>query len=121
MIRLLTFILLTFTLTYAGSVYEKGKNLYKQKGCGNCHGVRLEGMHNYPYLANRAKGFLKYKLKRFRAQKADNQQQEMMISFAMNLSDEEIDALTTYMNKYVSESTKETYDYSFSREGDGGS
>jgi len=121
MIRLLTFILLTFTLTYAESNYEKGKNLYKEKGCGNCHGVRLEGMHRYPYLANRAKGFLTYKLKRFRSRQADNQQQEMMIPFAMGLSDQDIEALTTYMNEYVDESANESYDYSFSREGDGGS
>ena len=119
------FYIITLTLFLSlllnANSYEKGKNLYKQKGCGSCHGVRLEGMHMYPYLANRAKGFLTYKLKRFRAQEADNQQQEMMIPFAKNLSDEEIDALTTYMNKYVDESIGESYDDSYEVHGDGGS
>ncbi|WP_373072569.1 cytochrome c [Sulfurimonas sp.] len=119
--RFFLLIFLTFLTLNADSVYEKGKNLYKEKGCGSCHGLKLEGMHRYPYLANRAKGFLTYKLKRFRSQNADNQQQEMMIPFAMNLSDEQIEALTTYMNKYVDESSNGRYDDSFYQEGDGGS
>ena len=101
--------------------YEQGKNLYKEKGCGGCHGVKLEGMHRYPYLANRQKGFLTYKLKRFRSRKADNQQQEMMIPFAMNLSDVEIENLTTYMYNYVEDKNVQSYDDSFEIHGDGGS
>lgn len=119
--RFLFGIFFIFLILDASDIYETGKNLYKEKGCGSCHGTRLEGMHRYPFLANRAKGFLTYKLKRFRAQNADNQQQEMMIPFAMNLSDEDIDALTTYMNEYVDESTNGRYDDSFYQEGDGGS
>ena len=119
--RFLLTIFFIFLTLDADAVYEKGKALYKQTGCGNCHGTRLEGMHRYPFLANRAKGFLSYKLKRFRSQQADNQQQEMMIPFAINLSDEDIDALTTYMNKYVDESVNGSYDDSFYQEGDGGS
>lgn len=119
--RFLLLIFLIFLTANADTIYEKGKKLYKQKGCGGCHGTRLEGMHLYPYLANRAKGFLTYKLKRFRSREADNQQQEMMIPFAMNLSDEEIDYLTTYMNEYVDESSNGRYDDSFYQEGDGGS
>jgi len=120
-LRFLLLTFLTFLTLNADTVYEKGKRLYKQKGCGGCHGTKLEGMHRYPYLANRAKGFLTYKLKRFRSREADNQQQEMMIPFAMNLSDDEIDALTIYMNEYVDETSTKRYDDSFYQEGDGGS
>lgn len=119
--RFILLLFLTFLILDADSLYEKGEKIYKQKGCGSCHGVRLEGMHRYPYLANRAKGFLIYKLKRFRSRKADNQQQEMMIPFAKDLSDKDIEALGTYMNEYVDKSAEKSYDYSFSREGDGGS
>ena len=119
--RFLLLIFLTFFTLDADVTYENGKKLYKQKGCSGCHGVKLEGMHLYPYLANRAKGFLTYKLKRFRAQEADNQQQEMMIPFAKNLSDKDINALTTYMNQYIDDSVSERYDDSYYREGDGGS
>lgn len=112
-------ILLQLTI-YADS-YEKGKNIYKQKACGACHGTKLEGMNRYPYLANRSKGFLSYKLKRFRSQESDTQQQEMMIPFAMGLSDEEIEHLTTYMYDYVEEENTKSYDDSFEVHGDGGS
>jgi len=120
-LRFLLTLFFTFFILNADTVYENGKKLYKQKACGGCHGTRLEGMHRYPYLANRAKGFLTYKLKRFRSRQADNQQQEMMIPFAMGLSDEEIDSITTYIYEYVDESSRKRYDDSFYQEGDGGS
>ena len=105
----------------SASSYENGESLYKEKGCGGCHGVRLEGMHRYPYLANRQKGFLTYKLKRFRSREADNQQQEMMIPFAMNLSDTEIENLANYMYNYIEDKNTQSYDDSFEVHGDGGS
>ena len=112
---------LFLSLHLNASSYEKGKNLYKQKGCGACHGTKLEGMNKYPYLANRSKGFLTYKLKGFRSQESFNQQQEMMIPFAIGLSDEDIEYLTTYMYKYVEEKNTKSYDDSFEVHGDGGS
>jgi len=105
----------------AKTSYEKGKELYLSKACYACHGHKLEGIHNYPYLANRAKGFLSYKLKYFRSRKADTQRQEMMIDFALGLSDEDIDNLTTYFNDYVEDNLKERYDDSYRVHGDGGS
>ncbi|MDD2789181.1 MAG: cytochrome c [Sulfurimonas sp.] len=112
---------LIFFLAHAQTPYEKGKELYMQKGCYSCHGNNLEGLHRYPKLANRAKGFLSYKLNRFRDKISDNQQQEMMIAFAVGLSDTDIDALTSYMQEYVEEKKGKRYDTSFSLEGDGGS
>ncbi|WP_345977636.1 cytochrome c [Sulfurimonas sp. HSL3-7] len=100
--------------------YNAGKVLYFEKGCNGCHGTKAEGMTNYPALANRAKGFLAYKLRRFRSEISDKQIQEMMIPFAKGLSDKEIDQLTTFLNEYVDEQT-ERYDIEFTTEGDGGS
>jgi len=110
-----------FLFAHAQTPYEKGKVLYMEKGCYSCHGNQLEGLHRYPKLSNRAKGFLSYKLKRFRDKISDNQQQEMMIAFAVGLSDAEIDALTTYMQEFVEEKQGKRYDTSFLLEGDGGS
>ena len=62
-----------------------------------------------------------YKLKHFRSGKADTQQQEMMITFAKDLSDEDIENITTYMYEYVEDEMAERYDDSFHAEGDGGS
>jgi len=92
-----------------------------QKGCYSCHGTRLEGLNMYPYLANRSKGYMTYKLKRFRSKISDNQQQEMMIPFAVKLSDEDIDNLTNYMYEYVEETNEKRYDDSYETYGDGGS
>ena len=117
------FILFFLLITYihADSSYEKGEKLYLKKACYSCHGNRLEGMHQYPSLANRAKGYMSYRLKRFRSRLADTQQQEMMITFAADLSDEDIDNLTTYMYEYVEDKNTEQYDDSFQVSGDGGS
>ena len=119
--RLIILIFLTFSFVDASSSYDKGKKLYMEKACFSCHGSKAEGMHKYPALANRAKGFLTYKLKRFRDKLSDNQQQEMMIAFATSLSDADIDALTTFMTDFVDEENAESYDDSFETWGDGGS
>lgn len=105
----------------AKSAYERGKEIYIKNGCGNCHGRKLEGMHEYPYLANRAKGYMSYKLNRFRSRLSDNQQQEMMIPFAQDLSNEDIEDLTVYMNEYVDEKNEKRYDDKYEIHGDGGS
>ena len=116
---LLLFILLSFS--NAKTPYELGKTLYMEKSCYTCHGMNAEGMHRYPRLANRAKGFLSYKLNRFRSKQSDNQQQEMMIPFAVGLSDKDIDYLTTFFTEFVAEENSEKYDDSYNTWGDGGS
>ncbi|MGB5965604.1 MAG: c-type cytochrome [Sulfurimonadaceae bacterium] len=119
--RILVLVFIAFTTLFAMSAeYEAGKNLYFEKGCNGCHGTKAEGMNTYPALANRAKGFLTYKLKRFRSEISDKQIQEMMIPFAMGLSDTEIEQLTTFLYDYVDEQT-EKYDIDYTTEGDGGS
>ena len=112
---------LIITLAYAKTPYELGKRLYLQKECYSCHGHKAEGMHTYPALANRAKGYMAYKLKRFRSKLSDNQQQEMMIPFAVGLSDEDIENLTTFMYDFVDDDSGERYDDSYQVSGDGGS
>jgi cytochrome c553 len=120
-LRIFPFIFLAFTSLFAASSdYEEGKVLYFEKGCNGCHGTKAEGMNTYPALANRAKGFMAYKLKRFRSEISDKQIQEMMIPFAMGLSDTDIEQLTTFLNEYVDEQS-ERYDIEFRTEGDGGS
>lgn len=112
---------LLLSLSMAQTPYEAGKKIYIQKGCYSCHGNNLEGLHKYPHLANRAKGYMSYKLKYFRSNKADTQQQEMMIAYASGLSDADIDNLTTYMYEFVKDESGERYDDSFKTSGDGGS
>lgn len=104
----------------SGDLYKEGKTLYFQNGCNNCHGSRAEGTGNYPMLANRAKGFLAYKLKTFRKGIAETPMQEMMIGFAAPLSDQDIEAIATFLNEFHDEQT-ERYDPAYQTWGDGGS
>ena len=117
---MLLFFLLFMPLIAENSLYDEGKQLYFQKGCNGCHGIKAEGMTSYPALANRAKGFLTYKLERFRSKISDTQIQEMMIPFAKGLSDAQINALTTFLNEFYDVQT-EKYDMEFETWGDGGS
>ena len=119
--RFIYLLLLSFSLSSAQTPYEKGKALYLAKVCYSCHGHKLEGMNTFPHLANRAKGYMAYKLKRFRSKQADTQAQEMMITYSVNLSDEDIENLTTFMYEYVDEASEERYDDSFETHGHGGS
>ena len=119
--RFILFIFSVCTLVTAQTPYEKGKELYLSKACYSCHGHKLEGIHTYPYLANRAKGFLSYKLHYFRSGKADSQRQEMMIAYTKGLSDEDIENLSIYMNEYQESDLEERYDDSYEVHGDGGS
>lgn len=119
--RLIILTLLFLASIDASDSYELGKKLYMQKACFSCHGIKAEGMHLYPRLANRAKGFLTYKLKKFRDKLSDNQQQEMMIAYAVSLSDKDIDNLTTFMSEFKDEANTEAYDDSYETHGDGGS
>ena len=119
--RYIILIFLSFSLLQAIEPYKLGKKLYMEKGCFSCHGTKAEGMHTYPRLANRAQGFLTYKLKRFRDKLSDNQQQEMMIAYAVSLSDDDIENLTVFMTNFVDEDDGERYDDSYQTHGDGGS
>ena len=120
-VRYIVWLFLVSGLLWAKSDnYDEGERLYFSKGCNGCHGIKGEGLHEYPALANRNKAILVGKLERFRKGLSDNQQQEMMIGFAQGLSDAEIDALTTFLHEFEDEQT-EQYDMEFESWGDGGS
>lgn len=107
-------------LLYGGSdLYTIGKKLYFSKGCNGCHGISATGSNLYPALAFRRKPFLIYKLTEYRAKRGATQQSQLMIPFASELSDKEIDALTTFLSDY--HENKSNYKMDTSTRGDGGS
>lgn len=118
--HLLLLFCLAASLSAETDLYARGEVLFFEKGCNGCHGTKAEGLHTYPALANRAKGFLSAKLKRYRAKEAPTQMAEMMIPFAEPLSDEEIDAITTFLSEFTDDQT-ERYDPGYESWGDGGS
>lgn len=112
-------LLFPFLLYGGGDLYSEGKKLYFSKGCNGCHGVSAKGSSQYPALAYRRKPFLAHKLKEYRAKQGNTQQAQMMIPFAMGLTNKEIDALTTFLSEY--RENKSTYRPDLSVRGDGGS
>jgi cytochrome c553 len=117
-VRFLIFLLLGISLQ-ASSQYDQGKKLYFSKGCNGCHGITASGTHQYPALAYRRKPFLSTKLKEYRAKKASTQLAQMMIPFALELTDAQIDALTTFLSEF--NENKKSPSNSFNIRGDGGS
>ncbi len=117
---LLLFFLTLSALSAQDDLYETGRILYLDKSCNTCHGMKAEGMTQYPALANTSRGYLSYKLKHFRDGKADTQQQEMMLIYAKSLTNAEIEALVEYLSNFV-DPGGERYDVEVENWGDGGS
>lgn len=114
------FFLLFPLLVWGGTdLYQEGKKLYMGKGCTGCHGISATGNGQYPSLAYRRKTILVQKLKRLRSKQGDTQLAEMMIPFALELNDRQIDALSTFLQDYHEDRGSSTP--SFSIRGDGGS
>ncbi len=118
MVKIILF-LIPMLLYGGGDLYKVGKNLYFSKGCSGCHGISASGSNLYPALAYRRKPFLTSKLKNYRSKQGTTQQSQMMIPFAMGLSDNEIEALTTFLSDY--HESKSNYKSDTSTRGDGGS
>ncbi|MBN2894366.1 MAG: cytochrome c [Campylobacterales bacterium] len=118
--RLIAPLFLALCLQGDATLYEQGRALYFEKGCNGCHGLKAEGMNNYPSLANRAKGFLAHRLERYRSGDTPTQIAQIMIPFAQPLSDAQIDALSTYLHEFVDEAG-DGVSPKFQTWGDGGS
>ena len=118
MLKFIVFLLPLF-LYGAADMYKTGKKLYFAKGCNGCHGISASGTNLYPALDYRRKPFLISKLKAYRAKQGSTQQSQLMIPFAMELSDKEIDALTTFLSDY--NENKSNYKPDLGTRGDGGS
>lgn len=118
MVKIILFLLPI--LLYGGSdLYQEGKNIYFSNGCSGCHGVSATGTNAYPSLAYRRKALLINKLKDFRAKKGNTQQSQLMIPFAAELTDHQINAVVTFLSDY--HENKSTYKSDFTIRGDGGS
>ncbi len=101
------FLIILYTTIFAtDNSYEKGRILYIDKACSNCHGTNAEGSNIYPKLANRLKNLLTQKLQQFQEGKFDTQTQEIMFGFVKSLTKQDIDDLSTYLANYQKESEK---------------
>jgi cytochrome c553 len=75
-----------------------GESKYKTV-CAVCHGQNAEGMGNYPRLAGLTREEISNKLMDYRAGKQMGPLTAIMAATARDLTDEEIEALATYLGK----------------------
>ncbi|TVS18756.1 MAG: cytochrome c [Gammaproteobacteria bacterium] len=65
--------------------------------CAQCHGRTARGMASFPTLRNISAPMLAEKLTKYRAGEAIGPNSMLMFPVAENLTDEEIELLTTYI------------------------
>jgi len=100
-IRFILLVFLTTSSLFAGGAkYNRGEMIFFSKGCNGCHGASAEGGGVNPRLAGKKKSYLINKLRYFRKGKVSSQTQEMMVQFALKLSDKEIDDLATFFSEH---------------------
>lgn len=80
------------------AVAAAGERKYKTV-CAVCHGQNAEGMGNYPRLAGLKREEISSKLMDYRAGKQMGPLTAIMAATARDLTDEEIEALATYLGK----------------------
>jgi cytochrome c553 len=105
---LLLFMLFNFLMADS---YQRGYDLYYQKGCNNCHGTHAEGSSYYPHLANKKRSYLLKKLENFKAGKAKSQKAEIMFTFAQGLPKKDLEYLTLFLSEFKKD-TSTDYDIS---------
>lgn len=114
-------IVFSFSLFGEDNLYLEGEQLYFAKGCLNCHGTEAKGLHTYPSLANRSKWDLKRRLLKFRAGFEASQQSLLMIPFAKELSDRDIELLSYFLENIKEAKSINKYYAPQDNWGDGGS
>lgn len=90
---------------FDSKLIEKGKKIYQRKdggidSCLNCHGSKAEGSSgtwNIHYLRAQHKGYLANQIKAIRDRKRTTDWDGMMAVNITNLSDDEIEAVATYL------------------------
>ena len=101
MMKLSLLFIITLTALYGNDKsYNRGEMLYFSKVCNGCHGPSAEGGSSAPRLANRKQAYLIKKLLSFRSGKASSQSQEIMVQFAVKLSEEEIEKLSYFLSHH---------------------
>jgi len=100
-------VICVLTLYASSSSYNKGEMLYFSKACNGCHGVNAEGGGATPRLANRTKKYLIQRLKYFKKGRVSTIKQEMMVQFIINLSNEDIENITTFLSEHKKLQTRD--------------
>jgi len=121
MLSVILSLIFSILLSAEDTKYQNGEQIYLSHGCTNCHGLKANGLHSYPSLANRSKWDLKRRLLKFRKGVESSQQSLIMIPFARNLSNSDIDNVSYFLEKIHTNKDEPTYEIEYESWGDGGS
>ncbi|BDY12228.1 c-type cytochrome [Hydrogenimonas cancrithermarum] len=90
---------LWFFLPFALLAQSEGETIYMTKGCYGCHGVKGEGIGNYPKLAGKPEAFLIDRLHKLKEGIGHTSKRDIMIPFAKALSEKEIRSVSGYLGR----------------------
>jgi cytochrome c553 len=76
------------------SIYENGVPEREILGCIGCHGSNAEGINQFPRLAGQHRDYLAIQVQQFVGLRREN---EIMHRFTLNLTEDEIAAVTEYL------------------------
>lgn len=101
----------------------RAKQLYLNNGCSSCHGLYGEGIGSAPRLQGKPAALLKERLTRLKAGKTRTPDGTVMVSFAKNLTDTQIELLSRWLSTLKKEEETQHYelDNFFDNTGDGSS
>ena len=97
------------------------EQLYLKNACNSCHGMYGEGIGTTPKLQGQKASDLKKRLLELKKGITKTPQGAIMISFAKQLSDEDIDMLAYYLSTLTRDDQRERYEIEYDSSGDGGS
>ncbi|MCB4744807.1 MAG: c-type cytochrome [Sulfurovum sp.] len=113
-------LMLASLLSYATD--DPMKILYMKSGCSACHGLYAEGIGATPRLQGKPKDLLKERLQNLKKGKTRSAFGTVMVSFAQELSNKQIEQMTTWLSRLKKEKPNETYELEyFDNTGDGAS
>jgi cytochrome c553 len=115
------FIMTSIVISLCFSSQEDMKQVYLKNGCSSCHGIYGEGMGATPRLQGRREAVLLKRLKDLKQGKTRTAFGNIMVSFAKNLSDEEIVKMAKYLSTLKRVESEEVYELEYDNAGDGSS
>ena len=77
---------------------SEGEKIYMAMGCYGCHGVRGEGIGDYPRLGGRSAAYLIRKLHDLQKGIGHSSKRDLMIPFAKGLDESQIEAVSEYLS-----------------------
>jgi cytochrome c553 len=77
---------------------SEGERIYMSQGCYGCHGVRGEGIGDYPVVGGKPYAYLVKKLHALKRGIGHTSKRDLMIPFAKALDEEQVEAVSRYLS-----------------------